>query len=86
MRPKAHLALTLVVGFACALVWARAKDPFRRVYFSSGHGAGQARGMVVLSKPVSRRPVVIYVGDAGQEAWSAGRRLRQLAEFGWSRV
>jgi len=73
----------LVVGFLCALVWAKAKDPFVRERFSVRIGAGErTKAVAVLAKPVSRRPVVIYLQDAGADLEGSGLRLRQLAELG----
>jgi len=42
--------------------------------------------VAVFSKPVSRRPVVVYLHDAGIDLEGSGLRLRQLAELGLAAV
>jgi hypothetical protein len=84
---KCWLSALIALGFLYALVWAKAKDPFVRMPFSvQVTSQGAVRGMAFLTKPVSRRPVVLYLHDARDGLEWTGLRLRQLAELGVAAV
>lgn len=82
-----RVAVMLAVGFMCALGWAKGRDPFVRQRFSVLRaGAVRTEAVAVLAKPVSSRPVVVYLHDAGANLEGSGPRLRQLAELGVAAV
>ncbi len=85
--PKFSVPVAIIVTFACALFWANAKDPFTRIHFSLRSAGGEKTpGMVFLSKPLSKRPVVLYLYDSRENLQRSGLRLRQLAELGMAAV
>ena len=74
------LAMLLFLG---AMLWAKAQDPFSRLWFTlktADHGTFQC--VAVLPKPVRRCPVVVYVHDLGGSLMTDGKDLRQMAEMG----
>jgi len=81
------LPLLLLMGFIAAMMWAKARDPFRRVEFSLRTASGgKVRGIAVLQKPVGKHPVVIYLHGAGGSLLGTGNELRQVAELGLAAV
>src|SRR5437660_11223330 len=85
---KCWFSALIVMGFVCALLWAKAEDPFVRKLLSIRVGGHEdVKGVGYFTKPVSRRPAAIYVPDAGtgRGDWTA-LRLRQLAELGVAAV
>lgn len=80
--PQFSATLFVLVSFACALVWASAKDPFQRISFSLSIASGRTlEGIAVLAKPLSERPVIIYLHDASEDLVKSRAQLRQLAEL-----
>lgn len=87
LRGRKGVAFTLVVAFACALGWARARDPFKRLSFElRGDSDPRTAGIVVLPKPVSRHPVIIYLHGSSGTFMKDGASLRQFAELGFAAV
>jgi hypothetical protein len=79
--------MCLAVSLVSALLWARAKDPFSRLAFSFGRENGTNNvAKAILLRPLSPRPTVVYLPNAGNNANDSGRRLRQLAELGMAAV
>jgi hypothetical protein len=84
---RCPITALVIVGFLCGLAWARARDPFVCAPFSARFGAGEkVQAVAVLGKPSSRRPVVIYLQDAGTGLEEIGPNLRQLAELDMAAV
>jgi len=78
------LALLLFLG---ALLWARRQDPFSRQWFTlkvTGHKSIPC--VIVLSKPIRRYPVVVYIHRSGGIGLTDGKDLRQMAEIGFATV
>lgn len=87
LRGRKGVAFTLVVAFACALGWARARDPFKRLSFELRREAGvRTAGIVVLPKPVLRHPVIVYLHGSNGTFMKDGPSLRQFAELGFAAV
>src|SRR5437016_2704369 len=84
LRPfKYWMPMLLALSFGSALLWAKGRDPFKRVEFSlQTASGGKVRGMAVLPKPVAKHSVVIYLHGAGGSLLGTGRELRQVAELG----
>lgn len=79
--------LVAMLVLAGAMVWAKARDPFRRVEIKLRFPGGKtARGMAVLPKPARAYPVVVYLHGSGGTLAGAGNELRQLAELGLAAV
>lgn len=74
-----------IVVFLSALLWAKHRDPFRRIHLSVETPVGSVAAVVFLPKPVSTHPVVFFLNDSQQDGWS-GLRLRQIAEMGVAAV
>lgn len=81
------LGALLLAGFIAAIMWAKARNPFKRVEFSLRTASGgKVKGIAVLPKPVGKLPVVIYLQGAGGSLLGTGNELRQVAELGLAAV
>jgi len=77
------VAFTLLTG----LVWAHARDPFRRVDFAiRPSGAATTKALVVVPKTREPLPVVIWVDGSGGDLMRSGESLQQIAEHGLAAV
>ncbi len=76
----------ILLLFFGALFWAKAKDPYKRVWFTLKTPAGKSKGVTVLPKPYRPMPVVIFVPSQGDTMLSSGIELRQMAELGMAAV
>lgn len=76
-----------VLCFVLALVWAKQRDPFRRVEFTvdTPHH-GKTKAMAVLPKPNAQFPVVVYLHGSGGNLLATANALRQFAELGMAAV
>jgi len=73
----------LVLIFLGALFWAKAQDPFSRDWFTLKTSAGDSfKCVVVLPKPIQKRPVILYAHGSGGTLINDGFELRQMAELG----
>jgi predicted esterase len=74
----------VVLLLAGAMLWAKGRDPFQRVWFTvRGSTGGKAECVAVLPKPAARPlPVVVYLHGAGGNVLGSGNDLRQMAEVG----
>ncbi|MCW5555308.1 MAG: hypothetical protein KIS67_24495 [Verrucomicrobiae bacterium] len=83
-HPVWALVLLAALGFGGSLAWAKARDPFDRIWFmvkTPEHG--QTRGVAVLPKNAAKPlPVVLYLHGAGGSLRRSGNELRQMAELG----
>lgn len=87
LRGRSASVVFLITAFVCALGWARARDPFTRIPFELRDGKGlRTAGMAVLPRPVSRRPVIIYLHGSNGDLLSDGTSLRPFAERGFAVV
>ncbi len=79
-----YVFLALALTFATALAWAKARDPFARVYFSVNMAGGKkVNGIAIVPKPFGQqRPVLIYLHGLGGSLIDSGNQLRQLAQLG----
>ena len=77
----------LILAFAGSMIWAKSRDPFRRIEFKvkTTH-SGKVSGITVLPKGYEKLPVVIYVHGSGGSWLTSGRELRQFAELGLAAV
>jgi len=75
-------------GFLGAMLWAKGRDPFQRVWFGvRAPGVGKAECVAVLPRAAARPlPVVVYLHGAGGTLLGAGNDLRQMAEMGLAAV
>ena len=84
---RCSVPLLLLLTFVAAMMWAKARDPFRRMEFSlKTAGGGRASGIAVLPKPAGKYPVVVYLQGAGGSLLGSGNELRQVAELGLAAV
>lgn len=87
MRLRYSLPVFLALAFITAMLWAKARDPFKRVNFSLKTASGQtAKGIAVMPKPVAKHPTVIFLYGSGEDLSRSGNELRQLAELGLNAV
>ncbi|MFT4588280.1 MAG: putative esterase, partial [Limisphaerales bacterium] len=87
LRGRSAVALALIVAFASALAWASAGDSLERVSFELRDSEGaRTAGIVVLPRPVSKHPVVIFLHGSGGNFMKDGPSLRQFAELGFAAV
>ncbi|MDR3457145.1 MAG: prolyl oligopeptidase family serine peptidase [Verrucomicrobiae bacterium] len=84
LRPITDFIPVLVVLiFLGALLWAKEQDPFSRKWFTLKTSDGNSiKCVVVLPKPVCRRPVVVYAHGWRGNLMNDGSDLRQMAELG----
>jgi predicted esterase len=70
------------------LLWARARDPFDRIWFTvRTPDHGKAKCVAVLPKTAAKPlPVIIYLHGAGGSLLGSGNDLRQMAEMGLATV
>jgi len=81
------MLLLVVLAFASALIWAKARDPFRRVEFSfKTPDGGRTSARAVLPKRKGRFPVVLFIHGSGRNTLTTGRDLRAFAELGLAAV
>ncbi len=79
--------LILTIGFACALAAAKAEDPFHRIAFRlTGPDDMKTPSVAILPKPVSERPVIIYLHGSRGTTIKDGRTLQTFAELGFAAV
>jgi acetyl esterase/lipase len=80
---KTALGVTLALLFFGALFWAREQDPFSRQWFTlKTADDGLLKCVVILPKPISLCPVIIYAHGSGGDLMDDGTDLRQMAELG----
>jgi acetyl esterase/lipase len=66
-----------------ALGWARARDPWVRIWFTVRPGdAAATQAVAVLSKPKQPRPAAVYLHGSGGALLTDGNDVRQMAEPG----
>lgn len=76
-----------VLLFCGALFWADAQNPFVRKWFTLKTANDHSvKCVLILPKPICRRPVVIYAHGSGGSLMNDGNDLRQMAELGLSTV
>jgi dienelactone hydrolase len=81
-------AVLLGLLFFGAMFWAKARDPFQRIWFKvKVPGQGKAECIAVLPKMAARPlPVVVYLHGSGGSLLGDGNELRQIAEMGLAAV
>lgn len=84
--PIASPVVLITVIFGSALLWAKTTDPFVRTWFKTNNNGESVSGVIITAKPVSARPVVIYLDEVRTGKTEVGLRLRQLAELGLTAV
>jgi dienelactone hydrolase len=74
--------------FFGAMMWAKGRDPFQRIWFKvKVPGQGKAECIAVLPKMAARPlPVVVYLYGSGGTVLGSGNDLRQMAEMGLAAV
>ena len=86
LRAALRLRLPVFLGllFFGAMIWAKDRDPFRRMWFKvKAPGWGKADCIALLPKTAARPlPVVIYLYGSGGSLIGSGNELRQMAEMG----
>lgn len=83
-HPAWALTLLAALGFGGSLAWAKARDPFDRIWFTVKTPAhGKTQGVAVLPKNAGKPlPVVMYLHGSGGSLRRSGNELRQMAEMG----
>jgi acetyl esterase/lipase len=86
-QPRHIAALSLCLTFLTALLWARARDPFRRISFSVRSPSGQqTEAMAVLPNREGQFPVIIFLHGSGGSVLANGNSVRLIAEIGCAAV
>lgn len=78
------LSVLALLLFGGALLWAKARDPFDRSWFTvKTPRHGRAKCVAVLPKTAAKPlPVVVYLHGSGGSLLGSGNELRQMAEMG----
>ncbi len=87
-HPVWALVLLAALGFGGSLAWAKARDPFDRIWFTvKTPEHGKTPGIAVLPKNAAKPlPVVLYLHGADGSLRRSGNELRQMAELGLAAV
>src|SRR5690242_8309540 len=82
------LSVWLTLLFFGAMLWAKARDPFRRVWFKVRTPYADAVDcLVVLPKAAAQpMPMAVYLYGSGGKLLQSGEELRQIAETGLAAV
>ncbi len=83
-NPMGVLSVLALLLFGGALLWAKARDPFDRIWFTvKTPDHGKAKCVAVLPKTAAKPlPVIVYLHGSGGSLLGSGNELRQMAEMG----